>query len=75
MCEEQPPLPIFPVIMGVVGVIVIDKTMKRLPEYPDGTRDLWCLLLTMMGFAGVMVCAPRMFIVGDLRMYGPVAVC
>lgn len=67
MCNEQPPLPIFAIFMGVVGVVVLDKTMKKLPEYPDGTRDLWCLLLTMMGFAGIMVCASRICILG-LRM-------
>jgi hypothetical protein len=58
-CAEKPPMGFFPVLLGVVGVVALDKLMKRLPEYPDGTRDFWSLTLTMLGFALIMVCARR----------------
>ena len=42
--------------IGLVGIVVADRVMKRLPEYPDGTRDFWCLVLTTLGFSAIMVC-------------------
>lgn len=55
-CDEKPPMGPIPVVLGVLGVVVMDKLMKKLPEYPDGTRDFWSLTLTMLGFAMIMVC-------------------
>lgn len=54
-CEENPPLGLVPIVLGLVGVVALDKLMKKLPEYPDGTRDFWSLTLTMLGFSAIMV--------------------